>query len=62
TGISTVAAPVITGSGRVAAVVSVTVPAQKIEPERALSLAAQVRDAAAEIAVRLSHTAVGGLA
>jgi len=38
----------------------VTVPAQQIEPERALSLAAQVRDAAAEIAARLSHTAVGG--
>lgn len=60
TGISTVAAPVIDRNQRVAAVVSVTVPAQTIDPERAQSLATQVSEAASEIGARLSHQASEG--
>jgi DNA-binding IclR family transcriptional regulator len=55
TGISTIAAPVSQGGGRIAAVVSVTVPAQRVEPARARMLAEQVREAAAEISVRLAQ-------
>lgn len=53
TGISTVVAPVLDRMRRVAAVVSITVPAQSIEPARAHELAAQVCEAAAEIGERL---------
>jgi len=59
TGISTIAAPVISGHGQVTAVVSVAVPAQRIEAERAQTLAEQVCEAAAEIATRLTHSAAG---
>ncbi|MFM8546866.1 MAG: IclR family transcriptional regulator [Betaproteobacteria bacterium] len=54
TGISTVAAPVIGTDGRVAAVVSVTVPAQQIDDPHARDLALQVGQAAAEIGQRLA--------
>ena len=46
TGISTIAAPVVAARGQVTAVVSVTVPAQRIDAERAQTLAEQVQDAA----------------
>ncbi len=60
TGISTIAAPVLTERGHVTAVVSVTVPAQRIDTARAQALSAQVQEAAAEIATRLTHSAAGG--
>ena len=59
TGISTIAAPVIQAGHRVAAVVSVTVPAQRVEPARAQALAEQVREAASEVAARLSQFSSG---
>ncbi|NBS65104.1 MAG: IclR family transcriptional regulator [Betaproteobacteria bacterium] len=61
TGISTIAAPVVAGRGHVTAVVSVTVPAQRIDAARAQTLAEQVQEAAAEIATRLTHSTAGGL-
>lgn len=60
TGISTIAAPVVAGRGHVTAVVSVTVPAQRIDAERAQTLAEQVQEAAAEIATRLTHSTAAG--
>jgi DNA-binding IclR family transcriptional regulator len=41
-------------------VVSVTVPAQRIDAARAQTLAEQVQEAAAEIATRLTHSTAGG--
>lgn len=52
-GISVVVAPVRGDAGRVPAAVSVTVPAQQIEPALAASLVAAVRHAAGQLAQRL---------
>jgi DNA-binding IclR family transcriptional regulator len=57
TGISTVAAPVVDRDERIAAVVSVTVPAQRIEPQLAEHLVEHVRASATEISQRLSSLA-----
>lgn len=57
TGISTIAAPIIGTDTRVAAVVSITVPAQQIDPLIAENLSQQVRQAAAEIGQRLAYVA-----
>lgn len=55
TGISTIAAPVFDDAGCVVAAVSITVPAQQIEPALAERLIAQVREAAAQLTRRISH-------
>lgn len=57
TGISTVAAPILGGDGRVMAVVSLTVPAERIDPAQAQGLGAQVLQAASEIGQRLADGA-----
>jgi len=54
-GISTVAAPVFDEHARVAAVVNVTISANRIEPQRIDELAALVRHAAARLSQRLNH-------
>lgn len=54
-GISVVAAPVHDDAGSVAAAISVTVPAQRIERALASSLAVAVRDAADRLTQRLSR-------
>jgi DNA-binding IclR family transcriptional regulator len=59
-GISVVAAPVRDQSGMVAAAVSVTVPAQQIEPALAEGLVAAVREAAARLTQRLCHQPATG--
>lgn len=55
TGISTVAAPVFDDHHKVAAAVSVTVPAQRVDPQALDSIVAQVRQAAARLTQRISH-------
>lgn len=54
-GISTVAAPVFSGPGKVAAAISVTVPAQSIEEPELTELVAMVCDAARQLSDRLQH-------
>lgn len=54
-GISTVAAPVFSGPGKVAAAISVTVPAQSIEAPELAELVAMVCDAARQLSDRLQH-------
>lgn len=54
-GISTIAAPVLNEKHEVVAVVSITVPVQKVAPELAARLIAQVREAAAGLTARISH-------
>jgi DNA-binding IclR family transcriptional regulator len=54
-GISTVAAPVFSGPGKVAAAISVTVPAQSIEAPELTELVAMVCDAARQLSDRLQH-------
>jgi DNA-binding IclR family transcriptional regulator len=54
-GISTVAAPVFSGPGKVAAAISVTVPAQRIEEPELAELVAMVCDAARQLSDRLQH-------
>lgn len=54
-GISTIAAPVFDDHHKVAAAVSVTVPAQRIEPQALDDLVAQVRQAALRLSQRISH-------
>jgi DNA-binding IclR family transcriptional regulator len=54
-GISTVAAPVLSAPGKVAAAISVTVPAQSIEAPELTELVAMVCDAARQLIDRLQH-------
>ncbi len=55
TGISTVAAPVFDDHHRIAAAVSVTVPAQQVEPQALEDILTRVRDAATRLSQRISH-------
>ena len=55
TGISTIAAPVFDDRRNVVAAVSITVPAQQIEPARAATLVKAVQAAAAQLSARISH-------
>ena len=55
TGISTIAAPVFNDRQLVVAAVSITVPAQQIEPGLAGSLIELVQQAAAQLTQRISH-------
>ncbi|MBV8621187.1 MAG: IclR family transcriptional regulator [Curvibacter sp.] len=55
TGISTVAAPVFNERQSVVAAVSITVPAQQIEPDLTDSLVGMVRAAATQLTQRISH-------
>lgn len=55
TGISTIAAPVLGADARVTAVVSITVPAQRVDPAIASSLAEAVCNAALDIGQRLAR-------
>lgn len=54
-GISTIAAPVFNDRGEVAAAVSITVPAQQVQPGELEVLVNQVREAAAQLTERISH-------
>lgn len=54
-GISTIAAPVFNDQGQVAAAVSVSVPAQKIDDAALNSLVDMVRNAAAQLTARINH-------
>lgn len=56
TGISTIAAPVFEEHGKVAAAVSITVPAQKIEAQELMTLVKEVRLAAEALSAHLSHS------
>ncbi|QHE85525.1 IclR family transcriptional regulator [Hydrogenophaga sp. BPS33] len=55
TGISTIAAPVFNDRGEVAAAVSITVPAQQVQPGELEVLINQVREAADRLTARISH-------
>lgn len=52
-GLSAIAAPVFNERHAIVAALSITVPAQRIEPARTRALAGQVRNAAAELSERL---------
>ena len=54
-GISTIAAPVLNDQDQTVAAISITVPGQRIEPEVARNLVAQVREAALQLTQRISH-------
>ena len=54
-GISTIAAPVFNQQHQVVAAISITVPAQQVEPEQAKVLVSHVQSAAAQLTQRLSH-------
>ena len=54
-GISTIAAPVFNDQQQTVAAISITVPAQRVEPEQARVLVAQVREAALQLTQRISH-------
>jgi DNA-binding IclR family transcriptional regulator len=56
TGISTIAAPVFNDRNEVVACVSITVPAQRVQEGELDALINQVREAAAELTERISHT------
>lgn len=56
--ISTIAAPVFDSHQRVSAAVSVTVPAQQVDPLQLDGLVAQVRQAALRLAQHISHLPV----
>ena len=60
TGISTLAAPVFDDRGRIAAAVSVTVPAQQFDPQQLDALVAQVRESADRLSQRISHLPATG--
>lgn len=60
-GISTVAAPVFADHRKVAAAVSVTVPAQRVEPQALEEVVDQVLLAAARLSQRISHLPSGAL-
>lgn len=55
TGISTIAAPVFNDRGAVAAAVSISVPAQRIDDGELPTLVDMVRTAAAQLTERISH-------
>lgn len=55
TGISTVAAPVFNDRGEVAAVISISVPSQRIDDEALPPLVDMVKEAAAQLTERISH-------
>lgn len=55
TGISTVAAPVFNEGHQVVAAISLTVPAQQVDPARLEGLVAEVKSAAAQLTERISH-------
>lgn len=55
TGISTIAAPVLDGQGRVTAAISISVPSQRIEDEALMPLVELVKAASAQLTERLSH-------
>ena len=55
TGISTIAAPVFSDRGEVIAAISITVPAQTVEPAKVELLAQETRRAAALLTQRISH-------
>ncbi|WP_066270295.1 IclR family transcriptional regulator [Hydrogenophaga palleronii] len=56
TGISTIAAPVFNDQGEVAAAVSITVPAQQVQPDELETLVQHVREAADRLTARIRHT------
>ena len=56
TGISTIAAPVFNDRSEVVACVSITVPAQRVQEAELDVLINQVRDAAAQLTERISHS------
>jgi DNA-binding IclR family transcriptional regulator len=58
--ISTIAAPVIDSRNHVSAAVSVTVPAQQVEPQQLDVLVAQVRTAAQRLSQQISHLPAAG--
>ncbi len=58
--ISTIAAPVMDSHGRVSAAISVTVPAQQIDPQQVDALVAQVCAAARQLSLRISHLPASG--
>ena len=58
-GISTIAAPVFDEHRKVAAAVSVTVPAQQVEPEALKGIVARVREAAGRLSQCISHSPHG---
>ena len=55
TGISTIAAPVFNERHQVCAAISITVPSSRIDPAKAETLVAHVRDAASALTQRLCH-------
>ena len=55
TGISTIAAPVFNDQHHVVAAISITVPAQQVDPEQAKVLVSYVQSAAAQLTERISH-------
>lgn len=55
TGISTIAAPVFNDRGFVAAAVSISLPAQRIDDSALPDLVGMVRNAAAQLSERISH-------
>jgi len=55
TGISTIAAPVFNDQHQVVAAISITVPAQRVEPSQAQTLVRLVQAAAAQLTERISH-------
>ncbi|GAB3186266.1 IclR family transcriptional regulator [Hydrogenophaga aquatica] len=55
TGISTIAAPVFNDRGEVAAAISISVPAQRIDDEALPPLVAMVQEAASQLTERISH-------
>jgi len=55
TGISTIAAPVFNDQHHVVAAISITVPAQQVDPELAQVLLSHVQSAAAQLTERISH-------
>jgi DNA-binding IclR family transcriptional regulator len=55
TGISTIAAPVLNDQHQVVAAISITVPAQQVDPELAQVLVSRVQSAAAQLTERISH-------
>ena len=55
TGISTIAAPVFDGQGRVTAAISISVPSQRIEDDALMPLVELVKLASSQLTERLSH-------
>ncbi|PIT74905.1 IclR family transcriptional regulator [Limnohabitans sp. G3-2] len=55
TGISTIAAPVFDGQGRVTAAISISVPSQRIEDDALMPLVELVKTASSQLTERLSH-------